>query len=329
MIPLLLTASEQAEAHRPGLSFARIEENALFLTFASPELTPRFQVDPIDVDALAKATLLRARVEVGGKPCQLAVASAKKVSGDGIEIGAAMTCPVGKDWTFEAPYLADFAPGHRQYVEAFGQAVGVLDVTSASVGFSGPGNSTSSGATVAVEFFELGIEHILTGVDHLAFLLGLLLAARGLREMAAVVSGFTVAHSITLALAALQVVHISPAIVEPAIALSIAFVAVENFFEPPVKRRVAITFALGLIHGFGFAGVLQELGLPTGQLVVALVSFNVGVEAGQLAVVLPILPLLIWLREKEAWRTYGVRGVSILLAVAGAIWFVSRILQSF
>ncbi len=316
MIPALWLIADPADAHRPGLSYARVEGGAVHLTFAAPELA-----------VLADTTGLRARVAVDGAPCTLGEPTTRPVEGDGVEISASLACPAGAAWTLEAPYLADFAPGHRHYVEAFGSSVAVLDAGQPTASFPGPEGGGSAAGTVAVDFFGLGVEHILTGTDHLAFLLGLLLAARGLREMAWVVSGFTVAHSITLALAALDIVQISPEIVEPAIALSIAYVAVENFWEPPPRRRVAITFLLGLMHGFGFAGILAELGLPAGQLAVALVSFNVGVEAGQLLVVLPLLPLLLWLRRYESWRVTGVRALSVLLALAGIAWFVTRILE--
>jgi hydrogenase/urease accessory protein HupE len=303
-----------AEAHRPGLSYARIDREGLHVTFARPELGDR-------TDLLAEAA-----VSVDGAPCQLGPPTVAPVEGDGIETSATLACPPGERWTFEGGYLADFPAGHRQYLEAFGHSVAVLDASAPRASFAGDATTSSAGA-VAVDFLELGVEHILTGADHLAFLLGLLLAARSLRDMALVVSGFTVAHSITLALAALQLVHVPPSIVEPAIALTIAFVAVENFFDPPVKRRLAITFCLGLIHGFGFAGILEELGLPGGQVALALVSFNLGVEAGQLAVVLPLLPVLLWLRQKEAWRRQGMRAASSVLALAGAAWFVERVLQ--
>lgn len=288
----------------------------MHLTFAAPELA-----------GLGDPAAIRARVAVDGAPCALGEPTVRTVEGDGIEVSAALDCPAGSTWTLDAPYLADFAPGHRHFVEAFGGSAAVLDAGHPTATFPGPQGGGSATGSVAVDFFGLGVEHILTGTDHLAFLLGLLLAARSLREMAAVVSGFTVAHSITLALAALDVVQLSPRIVEPAIALSIAYVAVENFTEPPARRRMALTFLLGLLHGFGFAGILAELGLPAGHLVVALLSFNVGVEAGQLLVVLPLLPLLLWLRRHEAWRVTGVRVLSTLLALAGLGWFVARVLE--
>ena len=131
---------------------------------------------------------------------------------------------------------------------------------------------------------KLGVEHILTGADHLVFLLGLILVGGSLRSLVGVVTAFTLAHSITLALAALSIFAPSPRLVEPAIALSIAYVGVENLFVNDASKRWRITFPFGLIHGFGFAGALREIALPRAQLPIALVSFNLGVELGQLGV---------------------------------------------
>ena len=175
-------------------------------------------------------------------------------------------------------------------------------------------------------FFVLGVEHILTGWDHLAFLAALLLGARGWRQVLALVTTFTVAHSITLALAALQVVTLSPTIVEPLIAASIAFVGVENLTSPPIRRRVAITFLFGLVHGLGFAGLLTELGLPPAHLALALVTFNVGVEVGQVGAVLVAAAALGWLQRHARWEDRVRPGLSILLALAGLYWLVERVL---
>ena len=172
---------------------------------------------------------------------------------------------------------------------------------------------------VAKRFLKLGIEHIWTGYDHLLFLLGLLIAADSLRTMLFVVTGFTVAHSITLSLAALGLVHVSPAIVEPAIAATIAFVGIENFWHPPARRRVVVTFCLGLVHGFGFAGMLQELGLPRDALATALLCFNGGVELGQAAVVAVALPILLQLRRFPGWEQRAVPALSVLVAARGRL----------
>jgi len=122
----------------------------------------------------------------------------------------------------------------------------------------------------------MGVQHIVTGYDHLAFLLGLLLLGGRVRTLVAILTAFTVAHSITLALAVLRVVSLSPGFVEPAIALSIAYVGVENLFVTDARKRWRITFPFGLLHGFGFAGALTALDLPRAQLPSALFGFNLG-----------------------------------------------------
>lgn len=172
-------------------------------------------------------------------------------------------------------------------------------------------------------FFHLGVEHIWTGYDHLLFLLAVLLAGGGVARLAAIVTSFTVAHSITLGAAATGLVRLPVAPVEAAIALSIVYVAAENLMERGADRRALVTFAFGLVHGFGFASVLAETALPPGELVVPLLAFNLGVEAGQLAVVLVVVPVLaVVLRGRYAHRIRT--GLSALIALAGAAWAVER-----
>jgi hypothetical protein len=177
------------------------------------------------------------------------------------------------------------------------------------------------------DFLLLGIEHIFTGYDHLAFLFGLLLVAgldrlrAGLRYVLGVVTAFTVAHSLTLISAGLGWLRLPSHVVEPAIALSIAYVAVENLVVERPRSRWLLTFGFGLVHGFGFASVLRDVGLPPRGLVLSLLSFNLGVELGQLAVVLMVAPAL-WLFAH--WRG-GVRQFAALAALAlGAVALLSR-----
>lgn len=157
---------------------------------------------------------------------------------------------------------------------------------------------TLSALDHARDYLHLGVEHIFTGYDHIAFVFGLLVVAgaaglrRGARRILGVVTAFTLAHSVTLIASALGWVALSPRIVEPAIALSIVYVGVENLVHREPRHRFALTFGFGLVHGFGFASVLKEIGLPQKGLLLSLVSFNVGVEVGQLVVVAAVLPLL-------------------------------------
>ena len=179
-----------------------------------------------------------------------------------------------------------------------------------------------------LHFIGQGVLHILGGIDHLLFVLSLVIVIRAWGQLAAVVTSFTIAHSVTLAAGALGLVRISPRIVEPMIALSIIYVAVENVVRLAPRARLGITFAFGLIHGFGFSSVLRDLGLPRGQLVPALLGFNLGVEAGQLLVVAPLFPLVLWLqRRAPAYRRVRV-SVNASVALAGCWWFVTRLVGS-
>jgi hydrogenase/urease accessory protein HupE len=179
---------------------------------------------------------------------------------------------------------------------------------------------------------RLGVEHILIGIDHLLFLLGLLVACRRFRTVAAIVTCFTIAHSITLALAVLDVVTPPARVVEPLIAASIVFVGVDNLIrgDEPQRRwveRWLLAFAFGLVHGLGFAGALREIGLGgAGTSVVGpLVAFNLGVEIGQLAVAAPLLLLLWRLRALPWFARLGARSVSLIVAAVGLVWLAQRL----
>ena len=184
----------------------------------------------------------------------------------------------------------------------------------------------------------LGVDHILTGYDHLLFLLGLLLVCRRTRTVAVVVTCFTAAHSVTLALAALHVVTLSGRVVEPLIAASIVFVGVENVVRgsEPDKRwpnswllvRWGLAFAFGLIHGLGFAGALEDIGLGRdgAPIIAPLVAFNLGIELGQLAIALPLFALLWKLRALPAFARTGVKIASLLVAAVGVVWLVQRLI---
>jgi hypothetical protein len=175
-----------------------------------------------------------------------------------------------------------------------------------------------------VSFFLLGIEHILSGYDHLLFLLGLLLRGGGWVSLAKIITAFTLAHSVTLALAVLNLVVLPARLVEAVIALSIAFVAAENLFlSPVVSRRWLVSFCFGLVHGFGFSAALRELGLPSHGLLLSLFGFNAGVEAGQALVVAVVLPLIVVLRRSR-WEKRMVWSSSLAILLVGLVLFVER-----
>ncbi len=181
---------------------------------------------------------------------------------------------------------------------------------------------------VAGTYFRLGFTHILPkGLDHILFVLGLFLFGRGLRPMLWQISAFTLAHSITLGLAMYGLVSLPPSIVEPLIALSIVYVAFENLVASELKPwRVALVFAFGLLHGLGFAGVLRELALPRGEFFTGLVTFNLGVEAGQLTVIAAATILVAhWARHQDRYRRVVVVPGSCAIALVGAWWTITRI----
>ena len=183
--------------------------------------------------------------------------------------------------------------------------------------------------TLAVtrKFVAAGIHHILIGPDHLLFLVGLLLLGGSLRRLVLVVSAFTIAHSVTLSFAALSLVSPPAWIVEPAIALSIVYVGADNLTVRSGRDvRIWIAFGFGLIHGFGFASVLREMGLPARALGWSLFSFNLGVEIGQLVVVAVVASAIAAIRKRSeaAGRRLAVAG-SIAVILAGAFWFIERV----
>jgi hydrogenase/urease accessory protein HupE len=183
--------------------------------------------------------------------------------------------------------------------------------------------------TLAVirKFVSSGVHHILIGPDHLLFLVGLLLLGGTVRRLVVVVSAFTLAHSITLSLAALNIFDPPARIIEPAIALSIVFIGVDNLIVRGGRDvRGWIAFAFGFVHGFGFAGVLREMGLESRALVWSLLSFNLGVEIGQLLVVIVVATALAALRTRSetAGRRLAFAG-SIGVIAAGTFWFFERV----
>ena len=185
-----------------------------------------------------------------------------------------------------------------------------------------------SSASTAWKFVREGFRHILPlGLDHVLFVLGVFLLSTRLRTVLVQLSAFTVAHSITFGLSMYGIVSLPPAIVEPAIALSIAYVAVENLTTTGLKRhRVALVFAFGLLHGLGFAGALSELALPRSQFLLALVGFNIGVEAGQIAVVALALAVSApWHRSPVQYRRFVLVPCSLAIAAAGLFWTIERL----
>ena len=179
-------------------------------------------------------------------------------------------------------------------------------------------------------FLTLGVEHILTGYDHLLFLFGLLVVCRDFRSILTVITCFTIAHSITLGLSVLDIVRLPPMIVEPLIAASIAYVGIENLIRGDApKWRGLITFSFGLVHGLGLADALKEFGIGSDQfgIVLPLVGFNLGVELGQLSIAAIVLPVLWWLRRKPFFVRQWIPLCSAAVTLAGSYWLMERIMH--
>jgi hypothetical protein len=214
-----------------------------------------------------------------------------------------------------------------------------------STGFESSAPQTQRSLSESVwRFFKMGVEHIFLGYDHICFLIALIVVSR-FREIVKIVTSFTIAHSITLILATLEWVNLDTRLIETAIAATIVYVAVENIFilrargaelevqensEGKPARRSAVrvprwllTFFFGLIHGFGFANVLREMELPATGLIRCLLSFNVGVEFGQLVIAICLLPLAYALTRSPNGRKFAM-AISILLALFGSAWFIDR-----
>ena len=225
--------------------------------------------------------------------------------------------------------LFPYDPAHQTFVNIYERgrltSQAILDARRSSYEyFAGSRQGTWA---VVRKFLPAGVHHILIGPDHLLFLIGLLLLGGNLRKLTLIVTAFTLAHSVTLALAVLDLVNPPARLIEPAIALSIIYVGADNLLMGKGRDlRAAVAFVFGFVHGFGFASVLREMDLPSRALGWSLVSFNVGVEIGQLAVVLAVASALALVRSRDeaAGRRLAFAG-SIAVIVAGSYWFIQRV----
>lgn len=192
-----------------------------------------------------------------------------------------------------------------------------------------PDAAFSSPLGPAIQYLFLGYEHILPeGLDHILFVLGLFFLSNRFKSLLWQVTAFTLAHSVTLALSSFQVISLSASIVEPLIALSIVYVAVENLYTTELKPwRPLVVFGFGLIHGLGFAGVLAELGLPQQHFLTSLITFNVGVELGQLSVIALAYLVIGWFRSCSWYRPYLSMPASCGIALVASYWTIERIMN--
>ncbi|MEK7723661.1 MAG: HupE/UreJ family protein [Acidobacteriota bacterium] len=330
-IGLVILFSTKIFAHDAGMSSLNVEFSNQTLTI-SADYSLR-EIEKIasleDQKAISELVSNSILVKVDGKIIKAAEAKYEFNDGHTFVFQQIYRGITGEKIELQSLLIAKLNPNHNQFLtilrndgEKVKSEVLTAESNSVAIDFEKlePNNSFW-------KFLPIGIEHILFGYDHLLFLSALLLTVKTFGEIAKIITSFTVAHSITLSLATLNVIQISPTIIEPLIALSIVFVGIENLFRNKTEKRWILTYFFGLIHGFGFATALQEIGIGKGiGVAVPLLSFNLGVEVGQIAVVLLILPIL-WKLQKGSFYHNRILPIgSIMVALAGIYWFIERIL---
>ncbi|GAB6195282.1 HupE/UreJ family protein [Lysobacter xanthus] len=297
-------------------------------------------MQPLLEARVARTVALRA----GGRRCPLhpnglATRTREGVAHASLQLVGSCDVSAGLDVDFRL--LADEEPSHAALV-----TLRAAEGTRSAVARDGArvahfASGTGGRLQTFLTFLREGVHHILIGYDHIAFLLSLLLPAalsrnagrwrpvgsarEALGHTLALVTAFTVAHSVTLSLAALGLVQPAPRPVEIAIAASVLLAALNNVWPLVTRRPWLLAFGFGLVHGFGFAGALGEIGLPPGDNATALFGFNLGVEAGQLAIVAVVLPVLYGIRGVRSYPTRVLPGASLAIAALAAYWIVQRV----
>ncbi|HSO38311.1 MAG TPA: HupE/UreJ family protein [Labilithrix sp.] len=333
-----------AEAHQVGLSRGeylltggRLE---IELGFAHRDLATAFpaldsngdgELDAAEVAAgygtVDRDILGALQITSGGRPCPVQRTVAAIMDEDAVLRGYAV-CPGGApDLPLVFGFLRALPAGHRHLAHvragaAEQETIALHSKNTVRVDTGHPIEGSSDGVGA---FVRLGIEHILTGYDHLVFLFALVLIGGRPRALVKAITAFTLAHSLSLALAVLGVWAPSPRFVEPAIALSIAYVGLENFVVKDPDKRWRITLPFGFVHGFGFAGALIERHLPRPRIPLALLGFNAGVEVGQLAVLALVLPLVLVARRSQLVRERVVPVANVIVVLLGLGWLALRI----
>ena len=346
----VVLATLGAQAHDPGLS-------ALFLQSSNGFLHTTLTLARSDAETLVRFDLVRDGtgaqdefekaqpyleqaaegalvITVDGVDAKPAGSSRQSDASDEVQLHQSFVLPAGSRFQVRSALLARLPRGHRQFAlwrDSDGRPLGdqLLDANHAV--FEG---QLASPATVPRtprslgQFLVLGVEHIGTGYDHLVFLLGLLVVGGSMRASVKIITAFTFAHSITLALATLELIRLPSSVVEPLIAVSIMYVGIENIARRDLDKRWHLAFVFGLIHGCGFAAALRELGIGANGTGVAapLLSFNFGVELGQLALAALVLPVVWKLKRRESYQLRYVPACSLFVALAGAYWLAERAL---
>ena len=339
-------AALPAQAHNAGVSTSRlairdrtvnVEINALGLDYEKAAGVRLIETGSGVVNAVALAVMApsilsyvddHVAVLAGIQRCTSRPGTAKAADTH-VLVAMAWSCPPDGELRYRVTLFQDVDPAARHLAlisTESGDREFALDNSVPEIALSGAGSSVLQ---IFGRFVAAGIEHIFLGYDHIAFLIAVILWGQRLWPLIKVVTAFTVAHSLTLTLAVLDVVRLPSSVVEPLIAATIVYVAAENFFVRDISKRWRATFVLGLVHGFGFAGALREYGLPQGALLPALAAFNIGVEIGQVAIVALIFPLLLWSDRLGGAAGKGrsaalVYTCSAVILVFGLYWLIER-----
>lgn len=284
---IFLILSGSALAHDPGLSAAEIR-------ILPDRIVAEVSFAPLDLEGVQQLESNLLTIESDHERLGLRSFSHKSSDRNSVHFLLEFSNPNAGELRISAPVLVNLPRGHKQFCSVYDRENRVLAehmLSAESKDLTIDLRATSTNNQSFFRFLVLGIEHILTGYDHLAFLLALLIAGGSLRHNARIITSFTLAHSLTLALATFGLVNISPAIVEPLIAASIVFVGLENLFSRRLAARWLVTFSFGLIHGLGFASTLRELGIGGlgARAAIPLLSFNLGVEVAQIAIAAVVL----------------------------------------
>lgn len=355
LIGFLLLTSSRSFAHEPGLSTLAVQlrraqidialvvsaRDARELWFENSGIIPGGNRNSAAVE---RSRTVQAsdflEVSIDGQAASLGDSVLAADDNGNVVMRSVATGRPGRSLAIRTRCFARLPAGHRQFLSIRAAddtllAERLLSAGSTACSIETPlvGHAAAPVAGVAkgTEFVGLGLKHILLGYDHLLFLFSLLVVSRNFMPTLRIVTCFTVAHSISLALSTLNVVAIPSRIVEPLIAASIVLVAVENIVRRDVKRgRLLLVFGFGLIHGLGFASVLRELGVgdTPSRIIMPLLSFNLGVELGQLLVVILVAPVLYWAGRIPSLEKRLVPVCSTMVAGAGLFWLVERLFGS-
>jgi len=331
-----------ASAHDPGLSTLivkaagnRLEVSATFSRKDIEGLLALQRGAALDQTNLSQLALETVWIEQNGKALHPIAHRIDFPGEDNVEVHLTFSSDATDKLSLRSPLLERFAPGHRQLlsvIDAKGTVLAerLLSASASAADLEVQHDQAGDAAKASMTgFIALGVEHILTGYDHLLFLFALLIVARSFMASLKVITCFTAAHSITLALATFDFVQLPSRIVEPLIAASIVYVSIENLARRGESRgRLALTFAFGLVHGLGFATVLRELGLGSSGSGIALplLSFNLGVELGQILVAALMLPLIWKVRQHPTAARRLAPTCSLLITAAGTYWLIQRLL---